>query len=57
MARLQDAEHAYKILTILLHPERTYPICSTHIRRFRLMATLAAPPALQRCSCRAMPER
>jgi alpha-L-fucosidase 2 len=24
-ARLQDAEHAYKILTILLHPERTYP--------------------------------
>lgn len=24
-ARLQDAEHAYKILTMLLRPERTYP--------------------------------
>ncbi|HEX8141313.1 MAG TPA: glycoside hydrolase family 95 protein [Pyrinomonadaceae bacterium] len=24
-ARLQDAEHTYGILTILLHPERTYP--------------------------------
>ena len=24
-ARLQDAEHAYKILTLLLRPDRTYP--------------------------------
>ena len=56
-ARLQNAEHAYKILSLLLCPAGPIRICSIPAHRSRSTATLAEPRALPKCSCKATPAR
>ncbi len=56
-ACLYDAEHAYKILTMSLSPERTYPNMLTLISLSRSMVISTAAPASQRRCSRIVPAK